>query len=126
MEATQWFPGQELPGVSAESVGHPGGGGLLPVPPHAYVHTRKGILTVFATDWIITEPDGELHVCQHRLFQQNYAPVEVNAEPVLETLPALAGAAPVGLAANGPLRSVPCAPAGRPGRKQELKSKSKS
>lgn len=80
IEATQWFPGQELPGVSSESAGHPGGRGLLPVPPHAYVHTRKGTLTVFASDWIITEPNGELHVCQHRLFEQNYALVEVDAE----------------------------------------------
>ncbi len=81
VEATQWFPGQELPGVSSESGGHPGGSGLLPVPPHAYVHTRKGTLTVFASDWIITEPDGTLHVCHHRLFEQTYAPVEVDADP---------------------------------------------
>ena len=80
IEATQWFPGQELPGVSAESAGHPGNGSLLPVPPHAYVHTRKGILTVFAGDWIITEPNGELHVCQHALFEQNYTPFEMAAE----------------------------------------------
>ena len=80
IEATQWFPGQELPGVSSESAGHPGGGGLLPVPPHAYVHTRKGTLTVFASDWIITEPNSELHVCQHRLFEPNYARLAVDTE----------------------------------------------
>ena len=80
IEATQWFPGQELPGVSSESAGHPGGAGLLPVPPHACVHTRKGTLTVFASDWVITEPNGELHVCQHRLFEQSYTPAELDAE----------------------------------------------
>lgn len=78
--AAQWFPGQELPGVSAESAGHPGGGGLLPVPPHAHMHTRKGILTVFAGDWVVTEPEGERHVCQPRLFEQNYALVPVEAK----------------------------------------------
>ncbi|GAA4053100.1 hypothetical protein GCM10022409_45070 [Hymenobacter glaciei] len=80
IEATQWFPGHELPGVSSESAGLPGGGGLLPVPPHAFVHARQGTLTVFASDWIITEPNGELHVCQHTLFEQSYFPVEVDAE----------------------------------------------
>ncbi|MDQ2772440.1 MAG: hypothetical protein M3Y54_18290 [Bacteroidota bacterium] len=85
VEATQWFPGHELPGVSSESAGHPGGGGLLPIPPHAYVHTRKGILTVFAGDWVITEPDGTLHVCQQRLFELSYAPV---AEAGAEAAPA--------------------------------------
>lgn len=76
VEAMQWFLGQELPGISSESAGHPGGNGLLPVPPHAHVHTRRGTLTVFAGDWVITEPSGELHVCQHALFVQNYAPVK--------------------------------------------------
>ena len=80
IEASQWFPGQELPGVSSESAGHPGTGSLLPVPPHAHVHTRKGTLTVFASDWIITEPNGELHVCQHRLFEPNYARLAVDTE----------------------------------------------
>ena len=74
----QWYPGQELPGISSESAGHPGGGGLLPIPPHAHVHTRKGTITVFASDWVIIEPGGELHVCQHSLFEQNYSPVEVD------------------------------------------------
>ena len=81
VEATQWFPGQELLGVSSESAGHPGGGGLLPLPPHAFVHTRKDTLTVFAGDWIITEPDGTLHVCQHRLFEQSYVPAATEADP---------------------------------------------
>ena len=80
VEATQWFPGQEQVGVSSESVGHPGGGGLLPAPPHAYVHTPQGTLTVFAGDWVITEPNGRRHVCQPRLFEQTYAPVAVDAE----------------------------------------------
>lgn len=76
VEATQWFPGQDLPGVSSESAGHPGGGGLLPVPPHANLHTDKGTLTVFGGDWIITEPNGRLHVCNDHLFQQTYARFE--------------------------------------------------
>ena len=73
VEAAQWFPGQPLAGVGGESAGHLGGGGLLPVPPHAFLHTRKGPLTVFAGDWVITEADGSLHVCQSALFAQSYA-----------------------------------------------------
>jgi hypothetical protein len=76
VEATQWFPGQDLPGVSSESAGHPGGGGLLPVPPHAYLHTNKGTLTVFGGDWVITEPDGRMHVFSNSLFQQTYSVFE--------------------------------------------------
>ena len=37
--------------------------------PHAYVPTRRGTRTVLASDWAITEPNGELHVCQHRLVR---------------------------------------------------------
>ena len=76
VSAAQWFPGQELAGVADEATGHPGGGGLLPAPAHAYLHTPKGRFTVFAGDWVITEPGGEMHTCPDFLFQQTYLPVE--------------------------------------------------
>ena len=85
--ATQWFPGRQLPGVADEAAGHPGGGALLPMPPHAFVHTPKGRFTVFAGDWVITEPDGTMHTCYDQLFQQTYRQVEeVSASPVAATV----------------------------------------
>ncbi|WP_460546885.1 hypothetical protein [Hymenobacter daeguensis] len=74
--AAQWFPGQQMAGVTDESPGHPGSGGLLPSPPHAYLITPKGRFTLFAGDWVITEPEGRVHVCQDHLFRQSYAAVE--------------------------------------------------
>ena len=72
VEAIQWFPGLCFVGLADEAPGHPGGGGLLPSPPHAYLSTRRGWLTVFVGDWVITEPTGEMHICQDGLFQRNY------------------------------------------------------
>jgi hypothetical protein len=70
--AAQWFPGQEIVGVEHERPGHPGGNGLLPSPPHAYLVTAKGWFTLFAGDWVITEPDGRLHLCPGFLFPASY------------------------------------------------------
>lgn len=75
VEALQWFPGRPIAGVSDEWPGQPGGGGLLPSPPHAYFSTRRGRLTVFAGDWIITESTGEMHLCDDSLFRIRYAAV---------------------------------------------------
>ena len=77
--AAQWYPGREVAGVDHEWPGHPGGNGLLPSPPHAYLVTPQGRFTLFAGDWVITEPEGRMHVCHDFLFRQCYAPVE-NAE----------------------------------------------
>ena len=79
IEAVQWFPGLLVAGVSHESAGYPGSPSLLPVPPHAYLTTDKERLTVFAGDWIITEPTGRRHICHHELFQRSYAPFEHTA-----------------------------------------------
>ena len=79
--ATQWFPGREVAGVAGERPGHPGGNGLLPSPPHAYLITPKGRFTLFAGDWVITEPEGRVHVCQNTLFQQSYLPVKEKHAP---------------------------------------------
>lgn len=74
--AAQWFPGQEVAGVAQEWPGHPGGNGLLPGPPHAYLVTSKGRFTLFAGDWVITESDGAMHVCHNLLFQQSYVEID--------------------------------------------------
>lgn len=76
IEAHQWFPGQQVAGVADEVPGFAGNASLLPVPPHAYLTNRKGRLTVFAGDWVITEPAGDQHICQDRLFQMAYTPAE--------------------------------------------------
>ncbi|MBO2007919.1 hypothetical protein [Hymenobacter negativus] len=78
--AAQWFPGQHLTGVADESPSHPGGDGLLPSPPHAYLITPQGRFTLFAGDWVITEPEGRMHVCHDHLFRQNYLPAEEQEE----------------------------------------------
>ncbi len=79
--AVQWFPGQQLPGIADEAASHPGSSSLLPMPPHAFMHTPKGRLTVFAGDWVITEPDGTRHTCYDQLFRQTY--VQVEEEPAV-------------------------------------------
>ncbi|WP_210521346.1 hypothetical protein [Hymenobacter terricola] len=79
VEATQWLPGLRIAGLSGEESGHPGGGGLLPSPPHAYLATRHGRFTVFAGDWVITEPTGEMYVCRDDLFHRHYIPLEGTA-----------------------------------------------
>lgn len=76
IEAHRWFPGQRVAGVADDAPGIAGSSSLLPVPPHAYLTTRKGRLTVFAGDWVITEPTGDRHICQDRLFQIGYSPAE--------------------------------------------------
>ena len=81
VEATQWLPGRAVAGVAGEAPGHPGGGGLLPVPPHAYLVTPRGRFTVFAHDWIVTEPTGRQQACSPEQFARLYAPlVEAVAE----------------------------------------------
>ena len=76
VEAIQWFPGRRIAAITLENPGHPGGGDLLPSPPYAYLTTRRGRLTVFAGDWVVTEPTGEQHVCPNQLFRQTYAPFD--------------------------------------------------
>jgi len=72
VHAIQWFPGRYLPGLGAERPGHPGGPGLLPTPPHAYLATPRGRLTVLPGDWVVTEPRRPPHVCPDHLFRQRY------------------------------------------------------
>ena len=76
IEAHQWFPGQQVVGVADEVPGFAGNDSLLPMSPHAYLTNRKGRLAVFAGDWVITEPTGDQHICQDRLFQMGYTPAE--------------------------------------------------
>lgn len=69
IEAVQWFPGRDVPGVR------------VPVPGDGdpYVITIHGQATLVAPgDWIITEPDGKHHYpCRPDIFEATYEPVEV-------------------------------------------------
>ena len=76
VEAAQWWPGRRIAGVGGEAAGQPGTSGLLPSPPHAYLSTPRGRLTVFAGDWVVTEAGGEQHICPDDVFRQRYAPAE--------------------------------------------------
>ncbi|WP_201978698.1 hypothetical protein [Hymenobacter rubidus] len=80
VEAVQWFPGLAIAGVSDEAPGHPGGGWLLAMPPHAFLTSGRSRITLFAGDWVVTENSGRQHVCQDVLFRQQYQ--------LLETKPA--------------------------------------
>lgn len=86
VEAVQWFPGDTVAGVADESPGHAGGMSLLAVPPHAFLTNGRQRLTVFASDWVVTEESGRQHICQDSLFTQNY--VLVDAEQVAPQLTA--------------------------------------
>ncbi|WP_216689229.1 hypothetical protein [Hymenobacter siberiensis] len=76
IEARQWFPGLQVAGVADEVPAFAGNDSLLPMSPHAYLTSRKGRITVFAGDWVITEPTGDQHICQDRLFRMSYTLAE--------------------------------------------------
>jgi hypothetical protein len=67
IEATQWFPGVEHPGVRAEAsyatIGGRGGGSqTVRQPDNHYVTTIHGQKAYLEPgDWVVTEPDGVHH-----------------------------------------------------------------
>ena len=63
-------------GLVAEKPAHPGMATLLPVPAHAVLRTPLGSYTVFANDWIVTEPTGHRHVVSNERFACRYVAVE--------------------------------------------------
>jgi hypothetical protein len=69
VEAEQWFPGKEIPGVKIwpECLG-----------PTPYVTTMQGQqVTIKAGEWIIQEGDGiHAYPCDPGRFEQIYEPVE--------------------------------------------------
>jgi hypothetical protein len=70
VEATQWFPGTDVPGVF---------GAILD---YAYVETIGGqLVKVQAGDWVITEPDGVRHYpCDPAVFAATYERVDEGSD----------------------------------------------
>jgi hypothetical protein len=89
VEAAQWFPGTDIPGVFGEREATPGGNGLSPEGPMAFVRTIHGQVTRIAPgDWVVTEPDGQHHYpVKPDIFEATY-------EPVSSSSPAAAAARP--------------------------------
>ena len=70
VEAQQWFPGKEVPGVTVPD-------SYLGVarPFVVTIHGQKAYLD--PGDWIIPEPDGEhFYPCKPDIFEQTYEPVD--------------------------------------------------
>ena len=76
VEAVQWQPGRHPAGIVMELPPSPGTATLLPLPAHAILHTQLGRFTVFADDWIVTEPTGDRYVMSNERFARHYVAVE--------------------------------------------------
>ena len=76
VRATQWQPGRQLTGIVVENPARPGVAALLPLPAYAIFRTPLGSYTVFAGDWIVTEPTGRRHVVSNEQFARRYVAVE--------------------------------------------------
>ena len=74
--AVQWQPGQHPAGIVMELPASLGAPALLPFPAHAVLRTQLGHATVFAGDWIVTEPSGWRHVVPNEYAEQHYAALE--------------------------------------------------
>jgi hypothetical protein len=82
IDAEQWFPNKEVPGVSFEpysvTIGGRGHGEqTFEQPPKPYVTTIHGQRAYLAPgDWVITEPDGVHHYpCKPDIFEASYEPL---------------------------------------------------
>ena len=69
VEAEQWFPGRHIDGV------------IEPEPMSVtqffpFIDTLEGPVTLMSGDWIITDPDGQKHVCKPDVFEKTYERVE--------------------------------------------------
>lgn len=80
IEATQWFPGVDVPGVRSCPAcdmpeDHPDNDPSLPRWHYVVtIHGQKAWLE--PGDWIITEPDGIHHYpCKAFVFEQKYEPM---------------------------------------------------
>lgn len=76
VRAEQWQLGRPLAGILAESPARPGMAALLPLPAYAVLRIRLVNYTVFAGDWIVTEPTGYRHVVANELFARRYVALE--------------------------------------------------
>lgn len=76
VRAEQWQPGRRPAGIVLERPSSAGNAALLPLPAHALLSTLPGRVTVFAGDWVVTEPSGRRHVVPNQSFAQRYAALE--------------------------------------------------
>ena len=74
VEAVQWFPGVEIPGLEHVPGGHASDGSIWP--DYAWVKTINGHpAKVRPGDWVITESDGVHHYpCTAEEFARIYEP----------------------------------------------------
>lgn len=59
VEATQWFPGVEILGVSEDGK----------------IETLEGVMTASPGDWVITGVSQEKYPCKPDIFAKTYDPV---------------------------------------------------
>lgn len=62
--ARQWFPGDEIPGVSQDSLGLP------------YLVTDAGSLAVSPGDWIVIGSDNDLFLMSDAVFTATFKLIE--------------------------------------------------
>ena len=89
VEAEQWFPGHDVPGVQVEpehAVPSRSGGTAFTQPARCYVVTIHGQKAWLSPgDWVITEPNGINHYpCKPDVFAQNYDRVTDNDKATLK------------------------------------------
>lgn len=74
IEATQWFPGIYVEGVT-ELVHDPGDGTTVSNG-YGFITTLEGDLKVSPGDWIVTGVKGERYPCKPDIFATTYEAVE--------------------------------------------------
>lgn len=77
VEAEQWFPGKEVPGVV---FGRPP---LSTGPKIWYTLTLEGWHEVMPGDWVITGVAGERYPCKDAIFRATYEPTDEEAARAL-------------------------------------------
>lgn len=73
VDAVQWWPGVEVPGVVMRTTAIGGKGhGIIPVPSQPVVETLEGDMHVSPGDYIITGVKGERYPCKPDIFELTY------------------------------------------------------
>ena len=68
VSALQWQPGQDVPGVSTDSLGLP------------YIVTEAGSLAVSPGDWIVIGSDNQLFLMSDAVFTATFELLEAASE----------------------------------------------
>jgi hypothetical protein len=76
VEAEQWFPGDEIDGVSRMTIEQANQLGIKEHWRYGWVETLKGEHIVSPGDYIITGIAGEKYPCKSKIFRETYEPVE--------------------------------------------------